>query len=989
MKKLIFFISFVFQMFYVTANGQISIPLGAVTSGHNHNEIPLPPSAFFNDNTQMVTIADINVGLTVTITTEDKDTTVVSQTNSVSVPLPSQSPSALITVVNAQGNLYEGLINLTASNTVSLSQRQVLQVVKNRRAENSSPNFYIASTDHILNDGASQVDSIPTTGWAANGQDKWLVFVDEQPGKTWSHNCSYWYIPQQCSEGIIPSLHYEGYAPPISTVLKPIQQNVPWGDIAFANQSLRFPETPRVQTHPLSSSADTHVIVVGVINGLYDDMVRNWNACSSLYTVLRHEYNIPNENFHILMGPSDGMLYYYADPDDEYMTQTAMPRDLDGDGTDESILPGTWSNLKALMRTMNLFDFHAGNLFVYYVGASYNNTSAGVHVLFQDGYTITELMRPYFRLPNAPFQSMMLNCSNAGDLGRDLKHDRSVVSGTTILGSDCMHPNYPYYQSTYDWLCAIAQEDVVTGTPVNSDANVDGHVTFAEAANYGYGLSLYSSIPTNLGQVLAFDSIPAHDVLDITQVSSPTSEVTWNSPDVWVRNSDDGYTNQESEFLNVADDEPLYVYVRMHNSGNANYGMRMRMLPWNTAWYLSDFGYYGSYLWEVEEDAGALPGNSTISCYEWYPNPSFYDLDQTGNVLAMNYFMFYDQGFDYDYGSNYEDYIELNYNQLIKKKHVVIEPYSCATRLEQVGSGPLSHYVTVYGGNIPISLKTNGHGPYSIELLPDSAHMSGNPFTVGKMYIELSQTVHSSWQSGGSLSTGVTPQSGNSRKFKLDGLNSNFRNISLNDYEAPITFYADMVGTSINNVDRQFHIVLRDSSGTVIDGQSLRIIIDGSRSNGHPQISSASGNNGTYALSETNISEPAKYEWFDGNLSKVAEGKSVSVNASTLGNIAIVKVTRDNDGSVDYAVADINLVPEIDFVTPVPFSTQITVKLTAPAVSGMALRIVHVATGETHEYSITAGDSEKVINASTWHAGQYAVSLTHNGVNRNSVMILK
>lgn len=148
--------------------------------------------------------------------------------------------------------------------------------------------------------------------------------------------------------------------------------------------------------------------------------------------------------------------------------------------------------------------------------------------------------------------------------------------------------------------------------------------------------------------------------------------------------------------------------------------------------------------------------------------------------------------------------------------------------------------------------------------------------------------------------------------------------------------------------------------------------------------------NGNYSLMETNVNEPARYEWMDGGFEKFGEGKSIVASKNEIGDYAVLKVTLTSDGREQYAVAALDGVPAIASVTPVPFDSQISVNLTAGAVAGMSVRIVSVlGTTQPIEQVITSGNNNVVVNTASLPAGQYVVTLLHNNEVVNSVNIIK
>src|SRR5690606_34718516 len=53
---------------------------------------------------------------------------------------------------------------------------------------------------------------------------------------------------------------------------------------------------------------------------------------------------------------------------------------------------------------------------------------------------------------------------------------------------------------------------------------------------------------------------------DIGQEPNIHTDIFWNNPDIWVRNQNDGFSNQTHQNPEYSPTNPNYVYVRIHNN---------------------------------------------------------------------------------------------------------------------------------------------------------------------------------------------------------------------------------------------------------------------------------------------------------------------------------------------------------------------------------------------------------------------------------------
>ena len=105
---------------------------------------------------------------------------------------------------------------LTVFANDTISSELAMELIKNQYINAKNCVFYITPIDSIYDDGDGSciIDSFPQQDWlTSHTTPKWLIFVDEDPLKGWSHPCAYYYIPQHYSfmdETNIPIVKFNG-----------------------------------------------------------------------------------------------------------------------------------------------------------------------------------------------------------------------------------------------------------------------------------------------------------------------------------------------------------------------------------------------------------------------------------------------------------------------------------------------------------------------------------------------------------------------------------------------------------------------------------------------------------------------------------------------------------------------------------------------------------------------------------------------------------
>ncbi len=128
---------------------------------------------------------------------------------------------------------------------------------------------------------------------------------------------------------------------------------------------------------------------------------------------------------------------------------------------------------------------------------------------------------------------------------------------------------------------------------------------------------------------------------DMGEEPNNSSEILYASEDIWIRNQQDGLTNQITENPEYNMGNPVYVYVRVRNSSHiSTKGTEKVKLSWAKA----GVDLYYPYSWNgsvtYTAPMGGIvgekiipsimePGEEQILCFEWtIPNPNDYEVDK-------------------------------------------------------------------------------------------------------------------------------------------------------------------------------------------------------------------------------------------------------------------------------------------------------------------------------------------------------------------------
>jgi len=221
-----------------------------------------------------------------------------------------------------------------------------------------------------------------------------------------------------------------------------------------------------------------------------------------------------------------------------------------------------------------------------------------------------------------------------------------------------------------------------------------GQVERMDAAIYTSRASLLSSQGHVPPPGPAADLWMADSPEDVGNEPNNESIRTWTSEDIWVRNTNDGFTNQEHQNpeYRTAGGPPNYVYVRVRNRGcgsaetgtvKAYWGKaHASWSNWPAPWDGTFLAAYPGLVLGGQIGAGQTvtlnAGDETILEFPWFPpNPADYVADFGGDaghmcmIARIETTPTYPFGFTFPEGNNVGPNVRNNNNKIQKNVNVV------------------------------------------------------------------------------------------------------------------------------------------------------------------------------------------------------------------------------------------------------------------------------------------------------------------------------
>ena len=327
-----------------------------------------------------------------------------------------------------------------------------------------------------------------------------------------------------------------------------------------------------------------------ILNGGIDkdnNYLGYWIHCSWIYRVLHDGYGIPKSHIWAVMGD-------VTDPEGDYTTSpgsyASSNPDLDGDGEDEIRYSATRVNVKKTIDEIASQIRKDDNLFLFVADHGHTDSEdidISTICLWNKeelyDYELSEWLSPVFD-KGATVCMLLGQCYSGGFLDNFTRPGCVVMAaapkGVPGTSSITDPEGNCFVDLLYHWTAAITgtdEEGYKKDAYAAADLDEDGAVTMEEAFRYAWGKmgkfpmsEVYRATPPGMGD-LAFNRFPTgpdiyirDNMTDTGHEPNSSTDIAWDSPDIWVRNEPDDRTYHQNPYL-MPDHTAASVYVRVHN----------------------------------------------------------------------------------------------------------------------------------------------------------------------------------------------------------------------------------------------------------------------------------------------------------------------------------------------------------------------------------------------------------------------------------------
>lgn len=528
----------------------------------------------------------------------------------------------------------------------------------------------------------------------------------------------------------------------------------------------------------------------------------------------------------------------------------------------------------------------------------------------------------------------------------------------------------------------------VGGYDYNWDLNNPGH-----SYVLGYGrLNAFLAVEAAQQMITADVDLYIKDVPEDFGSEPSNAELLWLSDDIWVRNQQDGFTNQLHENPEYSASSPVYVYVRVRNKNctpslgteelHLYWAKASTALSWPNSWNgsITNPALMGDQI-GMQVINSIDVGDQTIVEFEWYP-PDPADYNGINNqpwhfcllarILATN-----DPMNDETSGVWWNMGYNVEYNNNIAWKNL-----SVVDIIPGVAGGDWNDDKLV-GATISIGNTSNETATFDLEFKSPKI-VYGKPITeAAEVRIALDDLTWQKWVEGGYNGHNISIFREERNQLVIEGPNAKLENISYQAYEK------SLVNLSFNFLTKElsdktkfeYHVIqTMASSEDVLGGEIFKINI--------PSRAGFSANAGDdeeiskdeeVGLSAEQINENAIYNWYDPNGVLIHTGESLMVTPEVTKKYKL-EVIATSDGFKDYDVVEVKVKEaEILGITPNPASDYVTIEYDAQNVNSAYIMLSMPYTSSTEIYALDISQGQISINISSYQAGVYGLILVADG----------
>jgi len=502
-------------------------------------------------------------------------------------------------------------------------------------------------------------------------------------------------------------------------------------------------------------------------------------------------------------------------------------------------------------------------------------------------------------------------------------------------------------------------------------------------AEMGYGL-LDAHAAVLLAQQLYSGTLDLYIKDNITDLGLEPNNITlsWNSPDIWVRNQDDNIEEHQTPIYNI--NQPNYVYVRLRNKSCANYSIDEENCAkvelyvsspsasgGNEATSRTSFNPRENINYTLIDSkciSNIASGEDIIVKFEWFPPLPW--VPAGGNLVNANLLAKVVAQAD---PLTYPETTNISSNAV--KNNNIAQKNNISIGYDALGNGSPQ--------KVSIANLSNETKSFSLELIKETGETGKPIYEEAEVHIKMDEVLYEAWLRGGKQE--VNTKATLDEKMQLvENNNVLINNIQLNPNEVgfvDLTFNF-LAKELTDKTNYKYNIIQRDlATNEIVGGVVFEINKENRAIFEANADDTATDKNEPIVISAKDINEPAIYNWYDSEGNLVFEGKDLQI-ASAVAEKYKLEVIATTDGFKDYAEVEVTLKPSVlEMISPNPATSNATISYKINEGNSAYLMVIgfYGSNGISNNYMLDVNSTTTNINVSNYPSGFYTVALVVGG----------
>ncbi|MFN2260548.1 MAG: S8 family serine peptidase [Psychroflexus sp.] len=473
---------------------------------------------------------------------------------------------------------------------------------------------------------------------------------------------------------------------------------------------------------------------------------------------------------------------------------------------------------------------------------------------------------------------------------------------------------------------------------------------------------------------------------DTGEEPNESTDVFWNSEDLWLRNQDDGTeVHQNPEY---SPNEESTFYVKITNYGCVASTEGEVKLYWakaatNLGWPERWDGSSTIYNQDLDEDIiigepietisipSIEPGEEVVLNTQWQiPDPNDYEAinNQPWHFCILARIVSDEDPITYEEVNNQITNTQNN-NNIAWKNLTVVDVH------------PDSEFN--HGGVVAVSNPREAVGFYDLDFYTDTDRSTGLLTSEAEVSVVLDDIIFEAWDNGGRQGTDFRLIE-NERRIVSTSENFEIKNLKLLPDEIGTIYvgFNFLTSEATGNNTFYYHAIQKNQNSEVIGGETYLVNeyerpLFFAETNGNEE----SLQNEEVTLQASDIGEPATYNWYNQEGDLIHTGSELTLSAAMTEEYKL-EIIADADGYKDYEELELVVSPyEITSLSPNPAQSFVDINYTASNADSAYLMIVNNVTGSSNNHIIDTENNLISIDISTYNSGFYTIVLVCDGEN--------